>query len=353
MGNTLAEKYDCLLFDLDGVIYRGSHAVNGAVKALDRCAASGLRSVYVTNNASRSAGEVAAHLRSLGIILADSDVVTSPQAAVSLLPEYVPEGSAILVIGGAGIDTVLIEHGYRPVRSMDENPAAVMQGFSPHVTWADLAEAAYAIESGLPWIATNPDLTFPTDRGVAPGNGSLVAAVANAVGREPDAMAGKPETPLLEEALRRCGMSHGLMIGDRLDTDVRGGSAAGLATLLVLTGVHEVADLLGAAGLDQPDYVGVDLGVLHEEYPPVEVRDYPGGIESVCGGVMARVDEKGGVEVGGAGTWIDAVRALAEVTFASRNRGQNVVVPQAMQALEAFTGTVAPETKDLQGDHRA
>jgi glycerol-1-phosphatase len=353
MANTLAENFDCLLFDLDGVIYRGSHAVNGAVEALDRCAAEGRRSVYVTNNASRSAVEVATHLRSLGIILADSDVVTSPQAAVSLLPKYVPDGSAILVIGGAGIDTVLIEHGYRPVRSMEENPVAVMQGFGPHVTWADLAEAAYAIESGVPWIATNPDLTFPTDRGVAPGNGSLVAAVANAVGREPDAIAGKPETPLLEEALRRCGMSHGLMIGDRLDTDVRGGSAAGLATLLVLTGVHGVAELVGANGPDQPDYVGLDLGVLHEEYPPVEVRDYPGGIESVCRGVLARVDEKGRVELGGVGTWIDAVRVLAKVTYASRNRGREVVVPQAMQALEAFTGTVSLETKELRGDHRA
>jgi hypothetical protein len=166
-------------------------------------------------------------------------------------------------------------------------------------------------------------------------------------------MAGKPETPLLEEALRRCGTSHGLMVGDRLDTDIRGGSAAGLATLLLLTGVHGVADLFGAVGLDQPDFVGLDLGVLHEEYPPVEVRDFPGGMESACRGVLARVDEKGRVEVGGAGTWIDTVRALAEVAFASRNRGQEIVVPQAVQALEAFTGTVAPETKELRGDHRA
>jgi len=353
MAKTLADNHDCLLFDLDGVIYRGSRAVSGAVEALEQCAAAGHRSVYVTNNASRSAGEVAAHLRSLGIILADSDVVTSPQAAVSLLPEYVPEGSSILVIGGAGIDTVLIEHGYRPVRSIDENPAAVMQGFGPHVTWADLAEASYAIESGLPWIATNPDLTFPTDRGLAPGNGSLVAAVANAVGREPDAIAGKPETPLLEEALRRCGTSHGLMIGDRLDTDVRGGNAAGLATLLVLTGVHGLADLFGAVGLDQPDYVGVDLKVLHEEYPVVELRETSAGMEASCRGVLARVDEKGRVELVGMGSWIDAVRVLAEVTFASQNRGQEVVVPQAMQALDVFTGTVAPETKELRGDHRA
>ena len=353
MANTLADGFDCLLFDLDGVVYRGSNAVPGAVTALEQCGKVGHQCVYVTNNASRTAEEVAAHLCSIGIHVADADVVTSPQAAVSLLPEFVPDGSAILVVGGAGIDAVLIEHGYRPVRSLAQGPAAVMQGFSPSVSWADLAEASYAIASGLPWIATNPDLTFPTDRGVAPGNGSLVAAVANAVGREPDAMAGKPEPPLLVEAMRRCGGSQGLMIGDRLDTDVRGGSLAGLATLLVLTGVHSVDDLLGAVGPDQPDFIGVDLGVLHEEYPEVVVREISAGMEAECRGVWARVDEVGRVEVGGLGTWIDAVRALAGVTFASRNRGQDVEVPQALQALETFTGTVAPETMELRGDHSA
>jgi HAD superfamily hydrolase (TIGR01450 family) len=353
MTKTLAESFDCLLFDLDGVIYRGSHAVRGAITALDECAAARQICVYVTNNASRSAEDVAEHLRSLGITLADADVVTSPQAAVALLPEYVPAGSSILVVGGAGIDSVLVENGYLPVRSMAENPAAVMQGFGPLVTWADLAEAAYAIESGLPWIATNPDLTFPTDRGVAPGNGSLVAAVAHAVGRSPDAMAGKPETPLLVEALRRCGHSHGLMIGDRLDTDVRGGSAAGLSTLLVLTGVHGVAELLGAEGPDVPDYIGVDLGVLHEEYPDLEVQETPNGVKVTCRGAWAQLDERGQVKVGGVGDWIDTVRALVKVASASRFVGREVDVPQALHALAGFTGTVSPETMEPRGDHRA
>jgi glycerol 3-phosphatase-2 len=353
MAKTLAESFECLLFDLDGVIYRGSHAVPGAITALDECALARQTCVYVTNNASRSAGDVAEHLRSLGITLADADVVTSPQAAVALLPEYVPAGSSILVVGGAGINSVLIENGYQPVRSLAENPAAVMQGFGPLVTWADLAEAAYAIESGLPWIATNPDLTFPTDRGVAPGNGSLVAAVAHAVGRRPDAMAGKPETPLLVEALRRCGHSHGLMIGDRLDTDVRGGSAAGLATLMVLTGVHGVADLLGAKGPDVPDYIGVDLGVLHEEYPDLEVQEAPNGVRVSCRGSWAQLDERGQVEIGGVGDWIDSVRALVKVASASRMFGREVDVPQALHALAGFTGTVSPETMEPRGDHRA
>lgn len=346
MGVTLGERFDCLLLDLDGVIYRGPHEVRGAVEALTIRVSAGQPCVYVTNNASRTAGAVADHLRGFGLELDDSDVVTSPQAAVALLPAFVDPGSAVLVIGGVGIESVLMEQGYRPVRSLSEGPAAVMQGFSPQITWADLAEAAYAVESGLPWIATNPDLTFPTERGLAPGNGSLVAAVANAVARQPDAIAGKPEPPLLQEALRRCGCTSGLMIGDRIDTDIRGGSAVGIPTLLVLTGVHGVADLLAATGPDRPDFVGMDLGVLNEPYPQVRIEQTAEGTAASCEGFTCRVDHTGGVHLTGAGRWIDAVRALAGVFEAARAEGVEGSVPQAMLTLESVTGTVAPSHRD-------
>lgn len=342
MHRTLAERFECLLLDLDGVIYRGPHEVPGAVRALSVRIEAGQPCVYVTNNASRTASAVADHLRGFGLQLTDADVVTSPQAAVALLPQYVDPGSAVLVVGGAGIESVLVEQGYRPVRSLSDDPAAVMQGFSPLVTWADLAEAAYAVESGLPWIATNPDLTFPTERGLAPGNGSLVAAVAHAVARQPDAVAGKPEPPLLTEALRRCGCTSGLMIGDRIDTDIRGGAAAGVSTLLVLTGVHGVADLLAAQGSDRPDFVGLDLDVLNEPYPPIIWGEQPHIPSASCSGFTGQVAADGSVSLSGDGAWIDAVRALAGACDAARQRGIEVHVPQAMQALEAVTGTVAP-----------
>lgn len=346
MGMTLAERFDCLLLDLDGVIYRGPHEVRGAVDALTVRVRAGQPCVYVTNNAARTARAVADHLRSFGLVLDDSDVVTSPQAAVALLPTLVDPGSAVLVVGGVGIESVLLEQGYRPVRSLAEGPSAVMQGFSPQVTWADLAEAAYAVESGLPWIATNPDLTFPTERGLAPGNGSLVAAVANAVARQPDAIAGKPEPPLLHEALRRCGCTSGLMIGDRIDTDIRGGSAAGVPTLLVLTGVHGVADLLAATGPDHPDFVAADLEALNEPYPQVRLERSAAGASASCEGFTCRVDRSGGVVVAGAGRWINAVRALAEAFEAARAEGIEGSVPQALRALEAVTGTVAASHRD-------
>ena len=189
---------------------------------------------------------MADHWPSSGIAAAVDDVVTSPQAAVSLLPAYVPAGSRVLVIGGTGIDEAARGRGYVPVRSLDDGPAAVMQGFSPDVSWRDLAEATFAVRAGLPWIATNPDLTFPTPGGIAPGNGALVRLVAETVGRGPDAVAGKPEPPLLREAIRRTRAQRPLMVGDRLDTDIAAGSRVGVPTLLVFTGVTTLAELVSA-----------------------------------------------------------------------------------------------------------
>ena len=347
-----ADRFDCLLLDLDGVVYRGPHEVPGSVSVLNKRGATGQPCVYVTNNAARTPVEVAHHLSSFGLIVTPNDVVTSPQAAVALLPRFVSAGSAVLVVGGEGIEQALRDEGYRPVRTLAEGPSIVMQGFSPQVTWADLAEAAYAIESGLAWIATNLDLTFPTDRGLAPGNGSLVAAVANAVGKQPDAVAGKPESALIEEALRRCGQPSGLMIGDRLDTDVRGGNALGIPTLFVLTGVHGIPELLDATGLDRPDFVSQDLLVLDEQYPEISMSSDRECVQATCGGITCRIaagraaDSAWDVEFNGQGTWIDAVRSLYAAS-GGLPPGHQVKLPQAVMALEAFTGTVSSLTQDL------
>jgi glycerol-1-phosphatase len=185
--------FDALLFDLDGVVYVGSEAVPHAAEVITAATARGLACGYVTNNASRSADAVAEHLASLGVPATADDVITSPQAAVSVLSRFVEDGARVLVIGGQGIEHALTDRGYVPVRRLDDDPAAVMQGFAPDLSWRDLAEATFAVRAGLPWIATNPDLTFPTPRGVAPGNGVLVQVVAQTAGRQPDAVAGKPD----------------------------------------------------------------------------------------------------------------------------------------------------------------
>lgn len=264
------EGHTLLLSDLDGVVYRGPLAIPGAVESLTR-AAEQARVAYITNNASRTDETVAAQLRGFGLPVAAGDIVTSPQAAVTLLAKTVAPGARVLVIGGDGLVDELGKAGFEVTRSADDDPAAVVQGFSPDIGWKELAEAAYALaerpdSTQLPWIATNTDWTMPTDRGLAPGNGVLVSAVHTAVQRLP-VFAGKPETPIYEAAFERFGTREALMLGDRLDTDTKGARAAGIASLHVLTGVDRPKQLVAASKDMQPDFIVEDLDGLHTEYP--------------------------------------------------------------------------------------
>ena len=328
----LVDRFDALLFDLDGVVYVGPAAVPHAADAIAEARSRGVHCVYVTNNAARPPQAVADHLHELNIPAEVDDVVTSPQAAVSLLAGYVSPGAKVLVIGGAGIRVALADRGYVPVQSLDEGPAAVMQGYSPDLTWRDLAEATFAVRAGLPWIATNPDLTFPTQRGVAPGNGALVDVVARTAGRAPDAVAGKPEPALLREAIERTGSHHPLMIGDRLDTDISAGSRVGVPTLLVFTGVTTVRQLLTAIPQERPDFVAYDLRVLGSQYPDVEVLSDA----AHCGEARALVE--GGAIMADwpsqADPW-DAVRAASALAWRCADEGRAVDVDRVSAALTA------------------
>jgi HAD superfamily hydrolase (TIGR01450 family) len=254
----LAEQHDVLLLDLDGVVYVGPNPVPWAVEGIRSAAEQGLRSMYVTNNASRTPHEVAEHLRTFGLAVDPQDVVTSAMAGASLLAGRVT-GGPVLAVGGEGVSWALREKGFLPTADFDGETVAVLQGYGPGVGWRDLAEATFAVRAGLPWIATNMDFTFPTARGPAPGNGSLVRVVADVAGRQPDGIAGKPEPALLEEAIRRSGSRRPLMIGDRLDTDIAGGSRLGIPTLLVLTGIADAAQLRAAEGDERPTHVAEDL----------------------------------------------------------------------------------------------
>lgn len=281
------EGMSVVLADLDGVIYAGPGAIEHAVDSLNKVAEI-TRLGFVTNNASRTDASVAQHLRDLGLSLATEDVVTSPQAAMHVLAELVPAGSTILVVGGEGLTVELEKNGYVVTRSAEDQPAAVIQGFSPEVGWKQLAEAAFALNAkpsqeafggttagngaGIPWVATNMDWTIPVERGIAPGNGTLVSAVHIAVGRLP-VVAGKPELPIFDEAARRFGTSENpsqaLFIGDRLDTDIMGAARAGMKTALVLTGIDQAKQLLAAPAGSRPDYILGDLRELHQPYPAI------------------------------------------------------------------------------------
>jgi hypothetical protein len=152
----------------------------------------------------------------------------------------------------------------QPVRRYDDDPAAVVQGLSMTIGWPDLAEAALAIRAGALWVAANIDPTLPTERGLLPGNGSLVAALRIATGAEPK-VAGKPAPTLLTDAVARGDFHAVLVIGDRLDTDIEGANAAKLPSLMVLTGVNTARDAVYAKPEQRPTYIGYDLRSLHQD----------------------------------------------------------------------------------------
>jgi hypothetical protein len=225
---------------------------------------------------------------------------------------------------------------------------AVVQGHSPDTGWRVLAEATVALRAGALWVACNVDPTLPTERGPLPGNGSMVAALRTASGRVPQ-VAGKPAPALLQEAVRRTGARAPLMIGDRLDTDVEGGRAAGMATLLVLTGVSDAAELLAAPPQRRPDLVAADLDALTA---PAEALA-PGPREGWA------VEAGAQLRLSGAGDPLDALRALCHVHW-GRGGGPVGAVADGAGAVAALTAlglssatvAVVPPTTDPAGAAR-
>lgn len=317
MSDTLVTRYAGVVCDLDGVVYRGPAAVPGAVEALSAVESPVL---YATNNASRPPADVAAHLEDLGLRCAPEQVATSSEAAAWVLGEHVPAGSAVLAVGGPGVATALAAAGFAPVLPAEASGravAAVVQGYGPGVTASDLGEAAYAIEGGARWVATNTDGTLPTDRGVAPGNGSLVAAVARAVGHEPHVVAGKPEAPLYLLCAERVGVevSRLLAVGDRLDTDIEGAHRAGMDSLLVLTGVDDLDAVMAASAGRRPTFVAPDLRCLHLDPDDGDGGPSVGALSAAVAAVHSALDE-GADEQG-----VELLRAVARQVHARGARG--------------------------------
>jgi HAD superfamily hydrolase (TIGR01450 family) len=307
----LSSRYDLAMLDLDGVVYIGPDVVPGAAKEIARAVEAGMHVAFVTNNASRPPDRVAQHLRDLGIDAADADVVTSAQAAATLLSQELPEGSPVFLIGGEGLEVSLAERGLRAVQSLEEDPVAVVSGFHPDLRWRTVIDGAILVRRGLPWVASNTDLTVPTPAGPGPGNGVLVRAVADFAGVEPR-VAGKPQPPLVEETVRRVGGERPLMVGDRLDTDIEGAVRAECDSLLVMTGVTGLRELVGARPEQRPTYLSADLTGLHRPHP-APVADGEGGGWR-CGGWVARV-ASGSLDVEGEGDPDDWWRAVAAAAW--------------------------------------
>jgi glycerol-1-phosphatase len=269
------EGYDAVLLDLDGTVVRGAESVSEAPDVVNELRQTDHAVLFITNNASRAPDEVAEHLTALGVQARPQDILTSGQAAGAMLAAKLPAGAAVLVVGSGALVAEVQSVGLRPVAAASEQPSAVVQGHSAETGWALLAEACLAIRCGALWIACNVDRTLPTERGLLPGNGAMVAALQAATDREP-VVAGKPARPLLDTAIERTGARRPLVVGDRLETDIAGARAAGLDSLLVLSGVADAVGLLAAPPEQRPVHLGADLRVLRGSLDKTRIQARPG-----------------------------------------------------------------------------
>jgi glycerol 3-phosphatase-2 len=303
-GAPVVEAHDLVMFDLDGVVYVGGEAIEGVADHIDRVRASGRHVAFVTNNASRTPAQVAEKLTRVGVAADAADVVTSAQAAARLLAEAHGEGARILLLGGEGLRVALLEAGLEPTDD-PEGAVAVASGYGPDVRWRDIMRASTLVRDGLPYVASNADLTIPTPYGLAPGHGVLVRTITGFAGVEAT-VAGKPEKPLMEETVLRVGGDRPIMVGDRLDTDIEGAHAIAAPSLLVLTGVTWLEELAAATEELRPTYISPTLEGLFE--PHAVPAEAGGSVE--LGGWAARVDD-GRLRVTGEGTDADWWRVAA------------------------------------------
>jgi 4-nitrophenyl phosphatase len=246
-----------LIVDMDGVLYRGGTALPGLVEFIALLRARQLPFVIVTNNATSTPDAVVAKLAEMGATISVQEVLTSAQATANWLKGKLPPGAPVYVIGEEGLRAALTEAGFA-LASSAQDARAVVVGMDRKVTWERMAEAALAIEAGAMFIGTNPDPSFPVERGLVPGNGAILAALKATTDVEPKII-GKPEVPLFQQAAERIGVRAAdiMVLGDRLSTDISGGQRAGMQTGLMLTGVTDRKEL--AASSVRPDSIFKDL----------------------------------------------------------------------------------------------
>ncbi|HIW47223.1 MAG TPA: HAD-IIA family hydrolase [Candidatus Yaniella excrementigallinarum] len=263
---TFFADYDGVLCDLDGVVYAGSQPIDAAISTLNTLMAQGVPVAFITNNASKSANEVAQRLGSMGLKANPEHVMTSAQAVVELLSvKYDRNAGPVLVTGSSQLIKQVQAAGFTVTETAADRPQVVVQGYNPKLQWDDLAQASFAIQNGAGWLASNLDLTIPLAGGIAPGNGSMVQAVGQATGTQPEVAAGKPAPVMFQKMANFFAMHRPLVVGDRLDTDILGASNAGYDAALVETGIHSRNDVSKFHELVTPEWVLPNLGILLDE----------------------------------------------------------------------------------------
>ena len=229
---------DTILFDMDGVLYRGRQVVPGAPEVLAQLRSRGYRIGFCSNNSSKSRQDYVRKLAEMGISAEEREIVNSAFATVTYLQEQGRLPCRVYVIGGEGLSAELAAAGAEVVDRGGPEVDFVIVGFDRNFNYDKLCEGFRALQQGAEFIATNRDATLPLEDGLYPGGGTMVAALETAIGRSPFVI-GKPEPYSLLKlvAQLKSDPARTMMVGDRLETDILAGNRAGMTTTLVLTGV--------------------------------------------------------------------------------------------------------------------
>ncbi len=248
------------LIDMDGVLYHGKRPLPAAAEFINALQTEGKPFIFLTNNATRTPSEYVRRLAEMGIVVSEDAIFTSALATARFAQEQFPSPRPVIIVGGNGIRVAMKNAGYTLVEQAELASLAI-SAMDTEATYARMAETALAIRAGVPWIQTNPDPTFPSERGILPGAGAIQAFLETATERKP-VVIGKPQQGIFRQALAILGASpeETVMLGDRLETDILGGHRAGLKTICVLTGIASRAQ--AEAYEPRPDWIIEDLTAL-------------------------------------------------------------------------------------------
>ncbi len=249
-----------LIIDMDGVLWRGEQPLPTLVSFFDTLRELNIRFVLATNNASRSGNEYVAKLAKFGVTVGLDEILTSPQATALYLSQHAPS-ARVFYIGEPGLGEELRAKDLSVVNDAPQTATHVVVGIDRTLTYTKLVEACLLIRAGAVFIGTNPDVTFPDERGIVPGNGAILSALRVSTDIEP-IIVGKPQREMMMQSMARMGgtSEDTAVIGDRLDTDILGGQRADLTTMMVLTGVSTREE--ATKGDIRPDYIFGDIGEI-------------------------------------------------------------------------------------------
>ncbi len=247
-----------VILDMDGVLWRDSETIGDLSKVFAGLASLGLKVVLATNNATRSVDQYIEKFAGFGVALEPWQITTSGMAVVYYLNAHYPKGTAVHVVGAQSLIDAIEEAGYPQA---DENVKVVVAGVDREITYQKIGKAATWIRKGAEFIGTNPDKTFPTPHGLAPGAGAIIAAIATAAEQEPQ-FVGKPGKVLIDLSLERLALPprQALMVGDRLETDILAAQNSGCQSALVLSGVTTLEQ--AQSWKPAPDFIAHDLSEL-------------------------------------------------------------------------------------------